>query len=275
MAANPFPIALVQMRAGTQTAQNIIDASAMIREAAAEGAQLVCTPENTHLIQADRALFLQNIHAEKDEPALKAFCELAREQNIFLLLGSLAIRISQGKAANRSFLINPRGEIVSRYDKIHLFDVTINARETWRESDHFRAGTRAVIANAGPATLGLSICYDLRFAALYRLLAQNGANVLTVPSAFTRVTGRAHWEVLLRARAIECAAYVLAPAQGGVHEDGRRTYGHSMVVDPWGEIIAILDHDAPGVLLAELDLQKCVTLRQRLPALTLDAKYNL
>ncbi|MDQ7019998.1 MAG: carbon-nitrogen hydrolase family protein [Robiginitomaculum sp.] len=273
--AAKFPIALVQMRAGTQPAQNLIDASAMIREAAAKGAQLVCTPENTHLIQSDRSLFLQNIHAEKDEPALTAFCDLAKELGIFLLLGSLAIKLTPGKAANRSFLINPQGEIVARYDKIHLFDVTINDRETWRESDYFRAGSRAVITQAGPATLGLSICYDLRFATLYRLLAQNGANVLTVPSAFTRVTGRAHWEVLLRARAIECGAYVLAPAQGGVHEDGRRTWGHSMVVDPWGEVIAILDHDAPGVLLADLDLQKCVTVRQRLPALTLDAKYDL
>ncbi len=273
--AAKFPIALVQMRAGTQPTQNLIDASAMIRKAAAKGAQLVCTPENTHLIQSDRSLFLQNIHAEKDEPALRAFGDLAKELGIFLLLGSLAIKVSPDKAANRSFLINPQGEIVARYDKIHLFDVTINERETWRESDYFRAGSHAIITQAGPATLGLSICYDLRFAALYRLLAQNGANVLTVPSAFTRVTGRAHWEVLLRARAIECGAYVLAPAQGGVHEDGRRTWGHSMVVDPWGEVIAILDHDQPGVLLADLDLQKCVTVRQRIPALTLDAKYDL
>jgi deaminated glutathione amidase len=275
MAANSFSIALVQMRAGTQPVQNIIDASAMIREAAAKGAQLVCTPENTHLIQTDRRLFLQTISEEDNEPALQAFCDLAKELGIFLLLGSLIIKVSPGKAANRSFLINPQGEIVSRYDKIHLFDVTINDRETWHESDYTRAGTRAVIAKAGLATLGLTICYDLRFAALYRLLAQKGANVLTVPSAFTRVTGRAHWEVLLRARAIECGAYVLAPAQGGVHEDGRRTYGHSMVVDPWGEVIATLDHDEPGVLLADLDLQKCVTVRQRLPALTLDAKYDL
>jgi deaminated glutathione amidase len=267
--------ALVQMRSTMDPARNISDACAMIHEAAADGARLICTPENTHLIQSDRSAFMHTIKTEEDEPALRAFCAAARQTHTHVLIGSLAIKVSNDKAANRSFLIGPTGNIIARYDKIHLFDVTINARETWRESDHIRAGKQAVIAPAGPAMLGLSICYDLRFAALYRALAQAGANVLCVPSAFTRVTGRAHWEVLLRARAIECGAYVLAPAQGGVHEDGRRTFGHSMVVDPWGKVIAHLDHDRPGLLYADLDLQQCETARQRIPALDLDTKYAL
>ena len=275
MAVKTLRIGLVQMRSGKHPAQNIDEACGFIREAAKGGARLVCTPENTHLIEGDRERFSRLIHEENDEPALAAFCDLAQSLGIHLLIGSLAIKVGENKAANRSYLIDPNGQIAARYDKIHLFDVAINARETWRESDYFQAGHRAVIANAGAAILGLSICYDLRFAALYRALAQAGANILTVPSAFTRVTGKAHWEVLLRARAIECGAYVLAPAQGGVHEDGRRTYGHSLVVDPWGAVIAKLDHDEPGVVLADLDLQKCETVRQRIPALALNEKYDL
>ncbi len=273
--ANRLRTALVQMRSGINPAQNIKDANAMIREAAQKGAQLVCTPENTHLIQTDRHLYLQAINEEKNEPALNAFMETARDTGVFLLVGSLAIKVSAQQAANRSFLINPAGEIIARYDKIHLFDVNINTRESWCESDHIQPGNRAVTARIGSATLGLSICYDLRFAALYRALAQAGANVLAVPAAFTRITGRKHWQVLLRARAIECGAFVLAPAQGGVHEDGRRTWGHSMVIDPWGEVIAKLDDDEPGVLMADLDLAKCETARRRIPALAHDRGFTL
>ena len=274
MAAERLTVALVQMRSGTHPAQNIHDACAMIRDAAGQGAQLVCTPENTALMQRDRQAWLHSLHAEDDDPALPAFCALAQELGITLLIGSLAIRVAPDKAANRSFVIGPDGAIIARYDKIHLFDVAINERETWHESDFIRPGDKAVIADMGAAKLGLSICYDLRFAALYRALAKAGANVLTVPSAFTRVTGRAHWQVLLRARAIECGAYVLAPAQGGVHEDGRRTWGHSMIIGPWGEIVAALDDDAPGLLLAELDLQKTASARKRIPALRHDREFT-
>ncbi len=267
--------ALVQMRTGTSSARNVKDACTMIAHAADQGATLICTPENTHLMNTDREAYAQDIRAEADEPALDAFCDLARNHRIHLLIGSMAIKLSDTHAANRSFLIGPSGDITARYDKIHLFDVNINASEHWRESDHIQAGHKAVTADIGNAKLGLSICYDLRFAALYRALAQSGANILTVPAAFTRVTGKAHWEVLLRARAIECGAYVLAPAQGGVHEDGRRTWGHSMIIDPWGGIVTTLDHDEPGILMADLDLQKCDTARSRIPALFLNAKYDL
>ncbi len=274
MAAETLNCALVQMRSGTRPAQNIKDASALIREAAAQGAQLVCTPENTPLMQKDRSAWLAALHAEADEPAVAAFSALAKELGITLLIGSMAIKIAPDKAANRCFVFGPDGAIIARYDKIHLFDVAINARETWRESDFIRPGNKAVIAAAGAAKLGLSICYDLRFAALYRALARAGANVLTVPSAFTRVTGKAHWAVLLRARAIECGAYVLAPAQGGVHEDGRRTWGHSMIVGPWGEVVAARDDDTPGLLLAELDMRKCTSARRRIPALCHDREFT-
>ncbi len=275
MGANLFTIALVQMRSSTDPAQNIADACDMIRKSAARGANLICTPENTHLIQTNREPFLQTIREEENEPALRAIGQVAQETGTFVLIGSLVIKISPEKAANRSFLINPAGEITARYDKIHMFDVAINTKESWCESDYIQSGNRAVIAKAGPAMLGLSICYDLRFASLYRTLAQAGANILIVPAAFTRVTGRAHWEVLLRARAIECGAYVLAPAQGGVHEAGRRTWGHSMVVDPWGKVVAQLDHDEPGVLMADLDLAKCETARTRIPALSHDREFTL
>lgn len=274
MAAKTFKTALLQMCAAPDPAQNVAHASAMIRDAAGQGAMLICTPENTNLIQNNRDDYAQIVCEEKDDPSLKAFCALARETGRFLLIGSLAIKLNDTHSANRSFLIAPSGDITARYDKIHLFDVQINATEQWRESDHIRPGSKAVIADAGPAKLGFSICYDLRFAALYRALAKAGANVLTVPAAFTRVTGKAHWQTLLRARAIECGAYLLAPAQGGKHQGGRRTYGHSMIVDPWGEVVAHLDHDKPGILVADLDLDKCVAARNRIPALRHDRAFT-
>lgn len=273
MAANKLTTALVQMRAGSDPALNLTDATAMIRSAAAKGAQLICTPETTNIIQSDRHKYAKALYAEADDPSLRGYCALAQEVNAFLLIGSLVIKLSDTHAANRSFLIAPSGQITARYDKIHLFDVHINASESWHESDYFRPGDKAVISNIGPATLGLSICYDVRFAALYRALAKAGANVLCVPAAFTRVTGKAHWETLLRARAIENGAYVLAPAQGGEHDSGRRTYGHSMVIGPWGEIVAQLDHDQPGVLMADLDFDKCTKARRRIPALEHDREF--
>jgi predicted amidohydrolase len=267
-------ISLIQMRSGIDPARNIDDAEAMIREAAAEGARLIATPETTHLIQRDPAELAKVIKTPKVDPALVRFADLADSLNIDLLIGSMALTGPDGRAVNRSMLFGPDGQTRAIYDKIHMFDVSLGAGENYRESDTYQPGDKAVLADLGEVKLGLTICYDLRFAPLYRRLAQAGATVLTVPSAFTQPTGRAHWEVLLRARAIETGSYVLAPAQGGKHEDGRKTWGHSMVVDPWGEVIAHLDHDEPGVLYADIDPARAIKARERVPALKGDREFS-
>ena len=269
--------AVVQMRSGLDPAANAADAEAMIRQAAGEGAVLVATPEMTTLVdRKPRRMF--GTLPDGEPPEAERFEVLARELGIHLLIGSMAVALDRSpgtrKAANRSVLFGPAGRIAA-YDKVHLFDVDLDTGESWKESAVYRAGTEAVVARSGEAVLGLSICYDLRFPALYRRLAQAGANVLTVPAAFTVPTGRAHWEVLLRARAIETGSWVLAPAQGGAHEDGRVTYGHSMVVDPWGAVATRLDHDEPGVLMADLDLARVADVRRRVPALSLETTPTL
>jgi len=266
----PLDVALVQMRSGVEPAANIAAATALIREAAATGARLVMTPETTHMVQKDAAQALAHMQLQDNEPAVAAFSGLARELGITLLIGSLAVRTEEARAANRSFLFAPDGDLAATYDKAHMFDVGLGRGETYRESENYRPGKRLVVADAAGTRLGLSICYDVRFAYLYRRLAKAGAEVLTVPAAFTRPTGRAHWEVLLRARAIETGSYVLAPAQGGLHEDGRRTWGHSMIVGPWGEIVAARSDDEPGILTATLDLDKVTEARRRIPALEHD-----
>lgn len=263
-------IALVQMRSGTDPAANVEDATRLIREAAATGAQLVATPETTHLVQKDASRAFKVMHLPDSDPAVPTFAALAKELGIALLIGSLAVRTPQGRAANRSFLFGPDGGVIATYDKVHMFDVGLGHGETYRESDNYAPGDRLVVAEAAGARLGLSICYDVRFAYLYRRLAQAGAQILTVPAAFTRPTGRAHWEVLLRARAIETGSYVIAPAQSGLHADGRKTWGHSMVVGPWGEIVAVREDETPGVLTARLDLDKVAEARRRIPALEHD-----
>ena len=262
--------ALIQMRGGRDAARNLDDAEAMIREAAANGATLIATPEITNIVERDAKKLKPLLKPQNEDPAPSRFAELARSLQVDLLAGSFAFQGAEGKAVNRSMLFGPDGAVKAVYDKIHMFDVAIGAGEHYRESDSYQPGERAVLAEAGGAVLGLSVCYDVRFAYLYRALAQAGAQVLTVPSAFTRPTGRAHWEPLLRARAIETGSFVLAPAQGGHHEDGRNTWGRSMAVSPWGEVIASLDHDEPGVLYAELDLDAVASARQRIPALTHD-----
>ncbi len=263
-------IALIQMRSGIDPQRNLEDAAVLIRQAAADGARLVATPETTHLVQKDADQAFAVMKTQDQDPAIGFFSALADELDIDLLIGSLAIRIGERKAANRSFLFGPDGALKATYDKAHMFDVGLGQGETYLESANYQAGEDLVVSEAGGIKLGLSICYDLRFAYLYRALAQAGAQVLTVPAAFTRPTGRAHWEVLLRARAIETGSFILAPAQGGLHEDGRRTWGRSMVVGPWGEIIALLDHDEPGVLPARLDMRKSDEARRRVPALEHD-----
>ncbi|HQS10271.1 MAG TPA: carbon-nitrogen hydrolase family protein [Xanthobacteraceae bacterium] len=267
-------VGLVQLRSGREVAANIQTASALIREAAQAGAQYVQTPETTNLMELDRTLLFEKLREEEADLALAAFRDLARELKIHLHVGSLALKISDQRAVNRGFLIAPDGEIAARYDKIHMFDVDLGNGESYRESNSYRPGERAVTASVAGVKVGLTICYDLRFPPLYRALAESGADVLTVPAAFTRPTGEAHWHVLLRARAIENGAYVLAAAQGGRHENGRETYGHSLVVDPWGRVIAEGGTD-PGVILAEIDLKEVAAARRRIPSLQHGRRFEV
>ncbi|MFG1347951.1 carbon-nitrogen hydrolase family protein [Xanthobacter autotrophicus DSM 431] len=267
-------VALVQLRSGREPAANLEAASALVREAAREGARYVQTPEVTNLMELDRQVLFGKLKEEEADETLKAFRDLARELGIFLHVGSLALKVAETKAVNRAFLLSPEGEIVARYDKIHMFDVDLGNGESYRESSAYRPGERAILADLDGIRLGLTICYDLRFPSLYRALAEGGASVLTVPSAFTRPTGEAHWHVLLRARAIENGAYVLAAAQGGKHENGRETFGHSLVVDPWGRVIAEGGTD-PGVILAELDLKEVASARARVPSLSNGRRFEI
>ena len=258
--------ACVQLCSGTGEAANIAAADALIRAAAKDGAEFIATPENTTIMQISTKALFASITVEDNNTAIAHFRALAKELGIDLLIGSMAIKLSDTKAANRSYLFGAGGEIIARYDKMHMFDVTINETETWQESANYTAGQTPVTADIGAFKLGMSICYDLRFAALYKYYAAKGTHLITVPAAFTAITGKAHWEVLLRARAIETSAYVMAPAQGGTHQNGRATWGRSMIIDPWGEIIAHLDGDAPGYCIADLDMDKLTDIRARIPA---------
>jgi predicted amidohydrolase len=264
-AAPRFVAACVQMRTGRDPSRNRDDAVAMAREAADRGAHLVQTPEMTGLLERDRASFRDKITTQEDDPVLAALRDVARERGVWIQIGSLAVKAGD-KAANRAFLIDASGDIVASYDKIHLFDVDLANGERWRESNAYAGGNRAVLAQTPWGLLGVTICYDLRFPQLYRALAEAGAGVLTIPSCFTRQTGEAHWHVLQRARAIENGAFVIAAAQGGKHEDGRETYGHSLIVDPWGRVLAEGGTE-PGVILAEIDLALVADARQRIPSL--------
>jgi predicted amidohydrolase len=265
--------ACVQMRSGEDVQKNIAEASAMIREAAGKGARFIATPENTTLMAPDGGTKLEKACTEADDPALPAFVDLANKLDIWLLVGSLAIKISDTKTANRSYLIAPDGRIEVRYDKIHLFDVDLPSGERYRESGTVTPGEEAEVAALSWGRIGLTVCYDIRFPQLYRTLAKAGAEIITVPSAFTVPTGEAHWHVLLRARAIENACFVMAPAQGGLHENGRKTFGHSMIVGPWGEVLAEAGVD-PGVIVADLDLDEIAQVRSRLPSLRHDRPFR-
>jgi predicted amidohydrolase len=267
-----FRAACVQLRSSDDVEENIRAASALIREAKGQGADFIATPENTTLMAPDGGAKLEKSFPEDSDPALPKFRALAEELGVWLLIGSLAIKVSETKTANRSFLLDPKGRIAARYDKIFLFDVDLPSGEKYRESNTVAGGDRAVTAELPWGTIGLSICYDLRFPQLYRALAQSGAFLLTVPSAFTETTGKAHWHVLLRARAIENGAFVIAPAQGGTHANGRKTYGHSLIVSPWGEILAEGGTE-PGVFLAEIDPPLSVDARARIPNLRHDRDY--
>lgn len=269
-----FRAACIQTRASDDVADNIRQVSLLVREAAAQGARFVATPENSTLMAADAPAKLARSFPEDQDPALPAFAALARDLNIWLSLGSIAIRLDAEKTANRSFLFAPDGRLAARYDKIHLFDVEVASGESYRESATVSGGGQAVLVQTPWGPLGLTVCYDMRFPALYRRLAQAGAFAFTVPSAFTVPTGQAHWHVLLRARAIETGAFVIAAAQGGTHAGGRKTYGHSLIVDPWGQVLAEARDDEPGVIVAEIDPVLSAQARARLPSLTHDRAYE-
>jgi len=274
MNAGTFKAAMIQMRSGLSPAANLDDAARMIGEAKSAGADYVLTPEMTNILAAKREQLFAVVVEEEKDASLAAMRELARKLGIYVHIGSLAIRISNDRAANRSFLIDPKGDIAARYDKIHMFDVDLADGESYRESRNYRPGELAVLADLPWGRLGLTVCYDLRFPALFRALAEAGATMLAIPSAFTRQTGEAHWHVLMRSRAIENGSFVFAAAQGGKHENGRETYGHSLVVDPWGRIIAEGGTE-PGIVMAEIDLAEVAKARSRIPSLQHGRRFEL
>ena len=246
----------------------------MIGEAKAAGAEYVQTPEMTNVLAGNREQLFSVVVEEDADTSLATLRELARKLSLTIHVGSLAIKISPDRAANRAFLIDPKGDIAARYDKIHMFDVDLEGGESYRESRTYRPGEQAVLSDLPWGRLGVTICYDLRFPALYRALAEAGATILTIPSAFTRQTGEAHWQVLIRARAIENGCFVFAAAQGGKHESGRETFGHSLIVDPWGRILAEGGIE-PGVVMAEIDLAEVAKARSRIPSLQHGRRFEI
>jgi len=269
-----FRVALLQMRSSRSVDSNIKSAVKLAREAKALGANYVQTPEMTNLMELNRKSLFATIVEEERDPSLATFRELARELKIYFHVGSLALKASPERATNRGLLINPAGEIVSRYDKIHLFDVELANGESYHESSMYRPGEIAVLSDLPWGRLGLTICYDLRFPSLYRALAEAGAHFFAIPSAFTKQTGEAHWHVLVRARAIETGTFVLAAAQGGRHENGRDTFGHSIIVDPWGRIVAEGGTE-PGVVMAEIDPALVTDTRSRIPSLQHGRRFEV
>jgi predicted amidohydrolase len=274
MTGAKFKAAMIQMRSGLTPAANIDTAVRLIGEAKNSGAAYVQTPEMTNILAAKREQLLATIVDEDADPSLATFRALAKKLGLYIHVGSLAIKISPDRAANRGFLIDPQGEIAARYDKIHMFDVDLAGGETYRESNSYRPGEIGTLADLPWGRLGITICYDLRFPALYRALAEAGATMLAIPSAFTKQTGEAHWHVLNRARAIENGSFVLAAAQGGKHENGRETFGHSLIVDPWGRVLAEGDIE-PGVVMAEIDPSEVAAARSRIPSLQHGRRFEL
>jgi predicted amidohydrolase len=272
--AATFRVALIQMRSGRSPAANLDAATRLISNAKAGGADYVQTPEMTNILEARRDALMTAIMPEHADASLAAFRDLARQHRLWLHIGSLALKISPDRAVNRGFLIDPEGEITARYDKIHMFDVDLANGESYRESRSYAPGEHAVTADLPWGRLGLTICYDLRFPALYRALAEAGSMFLAIPSSFTKQTGEAHWHTLNRARAIENGCFVFAAAQGGSHENGRDTFGHSLIVDPWGRVLAEGDVD-PGVVIAEVDPAAVATARARIPSLLHGRRFEI
>ncbi|QKV20209.1 carbon-nitrogen hydrolase family protein [Oricola thermophila] len=259
--------AAIQMRSGTGIAANRDDFERFVREAAQSGATYVQSPEMTGLIQKDRGALLESIFPEDEDPIVATAAALSGELGIWLHVGSTPIALGGEMVANRAFLFGPDGKRRAAYDKIHMFDVDLDNGESWRESAIYRPGEHAFTVGIGNACLGMAICYDVRFPDLFRRQALAGAEILTLPAAFTRQTGEAHWHVLLRARAIENGAFLVAAAQGGTHRDGRETYGHSMIIDPWGRVVAEKDDDEPGIVTATIDLDEVLEARRKIPNL--------
>jgi deaminated glutathione amidase len=274
-ADNTFTAAMVQMCTRLLPQASLEQGSKLIRQAAGQGADYVLTPEVSNMIQSNRKAMFENLVSEEDDLSLKAYRALAAELKIHLHIGSLALRASPERAVNRSFLIGPDGMVIASYDKIHMFDIDLPGGESYRESANYQPGETAVIADLPWGRIGLTICYDLRFPALYRALAEAGASFLTVPSAFTVRTGEAHWHTLLRARAIENGCFVFAAAQAGTHESKRQSYGHSLIVDPWGEVLAEGGATETGVFMAKIDPAKVETARKTVPSLQHGRRFSL
>jgi predicted amidohydrolase len=269
-----FVAACLQMRSGKTVSDNVDTVVRLAREAKDGGASFLQTPEMTNVLVRSREELFDIILPEEADPALAAFQELAHALGVWLHVGSLAIRLEGDRAANRAFVIDPDGEITARYDKIHMFDVDLPNGESWRESQTYRPGEQAIVADLPWGRLGLTICYDVRFPTLHRALAEHGAEIIASPAAFTKQTGEAHWNILLRARAIETGSFVIAAAQGGRHEDGRETYGHSLIVDPWGRVLAE-GGDEPGVVMAEIDLDRSPDTRKKIPSLENGRRFGV
>ena len=265
--------ALVQLRTPATQAGALAQVGPLVRQAARGGAQLIATPEATNILQRDKAKLFEAVRPLDEDACVTGLRALASELGVWILIGSALVRREDGQLANRSTLVGADGEVKATYDKIHMFDVDLPTGERHRESALYTPGERAAVAETPWGKLGLSVCYDVRFPHLYRALAKAGAEILAVPAAFTRPTGEAHWEILLRARAIETGAFVLAPAQGGLHEDGRGTWGRSLVIGPWGEILAKAEDDEPGVIAADLDLDAVAKARAAIPALVNDRAF--
>ena len=274
MNGGTFKAAMIQMRSGLQPGANIDAAIRYVGDAKSAGAEYVLTPEMTNILAANREQLFAAAVDEEADASLATLREVARKLGIYVHIGSLAVRISPDRAANRSFLIDPKGDILARYDKIHMFDVDLAGGESYRESRNYRPGELAVLADLPWGRLGLTVCYDLRFPALYRALAEAGATMLAIPSAFTKQTGEAHWHVLVRSRAIENGCFVFAAAQGGRHENGRDTFGHSLIVDPWGRILAEGDTE-PGVIVAEIHPAEVASARARIPSLQHGRRFEI
>ncbi|CCB67643.1 MULTISPECIES: carbon-nitrogen hydrolase family protein [unclassified Hyphomicrobium] len=269
-----FRAALVQMRAGRDVGRNVTDAVSLIKEAASKGAVYIQTPECTTLMELDQPRLMAETKPEQSNPSLQAFTDAARKQKIWLHIGSMAVKVAEGRLANRSYLIAPDGNVAARYDKIHMFDVDLGGGEIYSESANYQAGPSAMLADLPWGRLGLTICYDLRFPALHRALAKAGAKFIAGPAAFTRTTGEAHWHTLLQARAIETGTFVLAAGQGGLHENGRETFGHSLIISPWGEILAEAGVD-PQVITADIDAAYADQIRRKIPSLMHDRDFDV
>lgn len=268
-------VALIQMRSCGDEVKNFIALEEMVRDAASQGAMYVQSPEMTGMIEKNPRKLLDGINAQEGNAFFAKCSKLAKELGIWLHIGSNAVKADNDKCYNRAAIFSPLGEQVCNYDKIHMFDVDLGAGNRWKESARYEAGYQSMVVDMDGVKLGTAICYDVRFPQIFRSQAKLGAKILTCPAAFTKPSGEAHWEILLRARAIENGAFMLAAAQGGVHEDGRETYGHSMIVDPWGAIVAELNHNEPGILVAEIDLAKVDDARAKIPALNNERKFSI